>query len=61
MDGRRAVKAGLTFRPLADTARDIITEYKARPAAPANRRVRFGLAPEREKELLAAWHQQAGR
>ncbi|MDX2058380.1 MAG: NAD-dependent epimerase/dehydratase family protein [Gemmatimonadales bacterium] len=61
MDGRRAIKAGLTFRPLADTARDIITEYQARPAAPANRRVRFGLAAEREKELLAAWHQQVGR
>jgi 2'-hydroxyisoflavone reductase len=44
----RAVEAGLTFRPLADTARDV-PEWTGKA----------GLAPEREAELLAAWEAQA--
>jgi 2'-hydroxyisoflavone reductase len=40
----RAVEAGLTFRPLAETARDV-PEWTGKA----------GLPPEREAELLAAW------
>ena len=40
----RAVAAGLTFRPLAETARDV-PEWTGKA----------GLSPEREAELLAAW------
>ena len=40
----RAVATGLTFRPLADTARDV-PEWTGKA----------GLSPERERELLAAW------
>ena len=47
-DVSRAVAAGLTFRPLADTVRD--TLELAQPTAEA------GLRPEREAELLAAAH-----
>lgn len=61
MSGRRAIAAGLTFRPLADTARDIITEYQARPKDPARRPQIFGMSAEREAATLAAWHQRTGR
>ncbi|MDH4102059.1 MAG: SDR family oxidoreductase [Thermoleophilia bacterium] len=44
----RALAAGLRFRPLADTIRATLDE--ARPTETA------GLSPEREAELLAAWH-----
>jgi nucleoside-diphosphate-sugar epimerase len=50
----RAVAAGLTFRPLAETARDTIDWNAERPAetlaAP-----RAGLDADREAEVLAAW------
>jgi nucleoside-diphosphate-sugar epimerase len=62
MSAAKAIAAGLTFRPLADTARDIIAEYKSRPPRKPNPRgLRFGLAPEREAELLAAWHRKIGK
>jgi 2'-hydroxyisoflavone reductase len=44
----RAVEAGLTFRPLAETARDV-PEWAGRA----------GLTAEREGELLAAWENRA--
>ena len=51
----KALAAGLTFRPLAVTATDTLDFYNGEPE---ERRVklRAGLAPEREKEVLAAWH-----
>ncbi len=61
MSGRRAIAAGMTFRPLAETARDIINEYRTRPKDPNARRQIFGLSPEREAETLAAWHVHIGR
>jgi 2'-hydroxyisoflavone reductase len=51
----KAKAAGLTFRPLATTVRDAMTWYHARPAA-EQERLRAGIASEREKEVLAAWH-----
>jgi 2'-hydroxyisoflavone reductase len=47
IDCRRAIAAGLTFRPLAETVRDTLA---AHPAGP----LRAGLTREREAELLAA-------
>jgi 2'-hydroxyisoflavone reductase len=44
----RAVEAGLTFRPLAETARDV-PEWTGKA----------GLTPEREAALLAAWEARA--
>lgn len=56
----RALEAGLTFLPLAVTARDTIDWHATRPEEQRNE-LRAGLKPEREAELLAAWHaQQAG-
>ncbi|MDQ3283850.1 MAG: NAD-dependent epimerase/dehydratase family protein [Acidobacteriota bacterium] len=51
----RALAAGLTFRPLADTATETIRFAASRPAE-RNEKMRAGLKPEREAEVLAAWH-----
>jgi 2'-hydroxyisoflavone reductase len=50
----RALAAGLTFRPLAQTALDTLAWFESQPA---DRRatLRAGLTPEREAALLAAW------
>jgi 2'-hydroxyisoflavone reductase len=52
LDCGRALRAGLRFRPLADTIRDTLAWDRGLPAG-AERRA--GLKPERERELLAAW------
>ena len=56
----RAIEAGLEFRPLADTARSIIDEYRSRAVAWATTPRRFGLSLAREAEVLAAWHERTG-
>jgi 2'-hydroxyisoflavone reductase len=55
----KAVQAGLTTRPLADTTRDTLEWFRTRPA---DKQVKLeaGLSPEREQELLAAWRQEKG-
>jgi Nucleoside-diphosphate-sugar epimerases len=55
----RALSKGLTFRPLAVTARDTLAWFKSqKPERQA--KLRAGLTPEREKEALEAWHKQSG-
>ena len=51
----KASAAGLTFRPLADTAAATLQWYRARPAA-EQEKARAGLPPDREAAVLAAWH-----
>ena len=48
VDVRRALDAGLTFRPLAETVRGALEHAQTTEVA--------GLTPVREAELLAAWH-----
>ncbi len=61
----RAVSKGLTFRPLALTARDTLEWNKTRPAAAqlipkADRLAQGpGIPPEKEAELLAAWRAES--
>jgi 2'-hydroxyisoflavone reductase len=50
----RAVEAGLTFRPLAETARDTLAWHAERPAE-RQARLNAGLPAEREAEVLSAW------
>jgi 2'-hydroxyisoflavone reductase len=50
----RALDAGLTFRSLADTAEATLAFHEGRPEERQSK-LRAGLAPEREKEVLAAW------
>ena len=54
-DVSRALEAGLTFRPLADTIRDTAAWDAERGPG----KLAAGLAPEREAELLEAWHARA--
>jgi 2'-hydroxyisoflavone reductase len=49
----RALAAGLVFRSLADTARDTLTWDRTRPPDVERKN---GMKPEREAELLRAWH-----
>lgn len=53
----RALAAGLTFRPLATSAVDALAWYREQPeAARAQIGKAAGLAPDKEKAVLAAWH-----
>lgn len=49
------VEAGLTFRPLAVTARDTLDYHFSRPPE-RQATLRAGVSEEREAEVLAAWH-----
>src|SRR6266480_1224936 len=50
----RALSKGLTFRPLADTARDTLAWFKALPQDRQSK-MRAGITAEREREVLEAW------
>ncbi len=50
----RAVRQGLTFRPLFETARDTLDWHRSRPEEDRER-LRAGLRPAREVELLETW------
>src|SRR5436305_4730175 len=50
----RALAKGLTFRPLPETARDTLAWLKSQPQDRQSK-LRAGLAPEREAEVLTAW------
>ncbi len=54
-DNSRSVAAGLRYRPLAVTARDTLDWWLSQPE---ERRLkpRAGLDPEKERQVLAAWH-----
>ena len=54
------IRSGLTFRPLAVTAKDTLDWFKSLPPARQGQ-LKAGMTAEREKELLALWHQRAGR
>ena len=67
IDVSRAVAAGLTFRPLADTIRDTLAWDATRPDAErgvfrsqAAGEARVGLEATRERELLEAWATRPG-
>ena len=54
---KRALAAGLTFRSLADTAAATLAFHESRDAE-RKAKLRAGLTPEREAEVLAAWHKE---
>ena len=54
---KRALEKGLTFRPLETTARDTLAWFKSQPAE-RQAKLKAGLSPERETEVLAAWHKK---
>ena len=50
----RALPKGLTFRPLAETARDTLAWFKSQ-SQDRQSKMKAGLTPEREAEVLTAW------
>lgn len=53
----KAIAAGLTFRPLAETVADTLAWDATRPP---EQEWRAGLSAERERQLLRAWHERHG-
>ncbi|MCQ4166997.1 NAD-dependent epimerase/dehydratase family protein [Tahibacter harae] len=53
----RALKQGLSFRPLAATAADTLAWFQAQPAE-RQAKLRAGISAEREKEVLDLWKKQ---
>jgi nucleoside-diphosphate-sugar epimerase len=57
----KAKKAGLTFRPMATTAKDTLAWWHSDAVKPERRAApRFALTAEREAEILAAWKAKMG-
>jgi len=52
-----ALATGLTFHPLTETARDTLAWFKSQPQDRKSK-MRAGITPEREAEVLTAWHNQ---
>nr|WP_225412643.1 SDR family oxidoreductase [Stigmatella hybrida] len=55
----RARARGLEFRPLEGTVRDTLAWFRTLPPE-RQAKLRAGLSPEREREVLAAWGQRPG-
>ncbi|ATB44964.1 SDR family oxidoreductase [Corallococcus macrosporus] len=55
----KALAAGITFRPATETIRETLAWFKTLPPE-RQAKPRSGLSAEREKEVLAAWHQERG-
>jgi 2'-hydroxyisoflavone reductase len=55
MSNARAVKAGLTFRPILDTAKDTLAWLDTLPADERAKVRSTGIKPEKEAKVLAAW------
>lgn len=51
---KRALDAGLTFRPYAETVRTTLEYFNTRETSKGQ--LRNGITAEREREVLAAWH-----
>jgi len=55
---KKALAAGLTFRPLTTTAADTLAWFREQPAD-RQEKLHAGLTPEREAATLVAWHKKA--
>jgi 2'-hydroxyisoflavone reductase len=51
---KKAVGAGLTYRPIAETVKDTLAWWQNEPKARQN--LKTGLPAKREQDVLAAWH-----
>jgi 2'-hydroxyisoflavone reductase len=56
----RALKAGLTFRPIDDTVKATLDWFRTEPEERRSK-LRAGLTRERETKVLAAWKARAGK
>lgn len=55
----KAVRAGLTFRPIRETCKDTLAWYRTQPKERQDA-LRAGLAATREAEVLKRWHELRG-
>ena len=55
IDIDRALKNGLTFRPIPETAKATLERFK-KHTAETQARLRSGISSEQEREVVAAWH-----
>jgi 2'-hydroxyisoflavone reductase len=58
VNNTRAIRAGLSFRPIADTAKATLEWFRTLPED-RRKKMRAGLSPEREAKVLAAWKARA--
>jgi 2'-hydroxyisoflavone reductase len=56
----RALKAGMTFRPISETVRGTLDWWETVSQERKDKDMRSGLTAERETELLAKWHAAEG-
>jgi 2'-hydroxyisoflavone reductase len=55
LDNRKAVKAGLTFRPIGETARDTLAWLATLPPEERAKARTSGIKPDKEAKVLALW------
>jgi 2'-hydroxyisoflavone reductase len=55
LQNARAVKAGLTFRPIGDTAKDTLAWLDTLPEDQRAKARSSGIKPDKEAKVLAAW------
>ncbi|MBS0656663.1 MAG: NAD-dependent epimerase/dehydratase family protein [Verrucomicrobia bacterium] len=60
VSNRKAVAAGMTFRALPETVRDTLTWFRAQPAE-RQAKLKAGISPEREKEVLEALKKETAK
>ena len=60
LSNARAVKAGLTFRPIGDTAKDTLAWLDTLPADERTKARSSGIKPDKEAKVLAAWKSRKG-
>jgi 2'-hydroxyisoflavone reductase len=54
-NGQKAIRHGLTFRPLSDTAKATLDWFR-KQTPERQSKMRAGITAQREAEVLAAWH-----
>lgn len=61
VDSSKALAAGLSFRPVEETARDTLNWVRSRQENREDRELRAGLSPEFERQLLRNWRERRSR
>jgi 2'-hydroxyisoflavone reductase len=54
-NSQKAIRHGLTFRPLSDTSKATLEWFHKQPQDRQSK-LRAGIKPDREREVLQAWH-----
>ncbi len=58
-NSQKAISHGLTFRPLSDTTKATL-EWFHKQTPERQAKLKSGIKPDREREVLAAWHAKGG-